>query len=503
MKKTTKKALCILLTVVLVAGVFPFSAFADGQELALISGKAKLTTPPSDFSDVNSGILSETPTGKRHLILGDSIAAGYGLDSYWEIRNATNQPTADTAVIPDTYGGIVSEAFGSIDDAVSRAHCAWRTTDFVNIVGHNTIGQSWIEQYFGRAMMQLTEEEALAEHEIIPAEIKKADYVTLNFGCNDMYTVALFELMDEAEFLLGDLELPDLDISGITSYKDLIDNVSKIVSLVGDINDVFALLYDCMEDGLRAMMKNYPEILDIVTSCNPDTQVFVMGLDNVLKITLDLPGGISSDLYTRLATYITRANIFLKNLCRDYANVTYVDIAGGPFFGISYILTDSDADIGNIGHPTADGHKYIADKLIKAIAPRFEKPVVTVSKNGIGQPVISWDKLDGAVSYRVYRSRDMISGYQLVCATPFTKCVDLTSDSDGYYYRVIAVKDLLGKTRTAPSAAQYASYDGFTFTGLGSDIADSLKSFVVKTYNSVLSLFTDHSFGNLKGVFGK
>ena len=438
----------------------------------------------------------------KHLILGDSIAAGYGLDSYWAIRNASNQPTADAAVISDTYGGIVSEAFGSIDDAVSRAHCAWRTTDFVNIVGHNTIGQSWIEQYFGLAMMQLTQEQALAEHELIPAAIKESDYVTLNFGCNDMYTVALFKLMDGAEFLLGDLELPEFDLSAITSYKDLLDNISKIISLVGDVNDVFALLYDCMEEGLQEMMKNYPEILEIVTACNPDAQFYVMGLDNVLKITLDLPFDISADLYTKLATYITRANIFLKNLCKDYANVTYVDIAGGPFFGISYILTDPSADIGNIGHPTAEGHKYIADKLIKAIAPRFEKPTVTVSSNTLGQPVISWDKLDGAYSYRVYRSRDAVSGYKLVCATPLTSCTDLNCDSEGYYYRVVAVKDLIGKTATAPSAAQFASFDGFSLSNLGRNVSDSLKEFVLKTYNSVMSLFTDHNFGYLKGVFG-
>ena len=68
------------------------------------------------------------------------------------------------------------------------------------------------------------------------------------------------------------------------------------------------------------------------------------------------------------------------------------------------------------------------------------KPVVTVTLNTSGKPVLSWNKVDGAVKYEVYRATSSTGTYTKLTTITGTKLTN-TSAVVGttYYYKVRAV----------------------------------------------------------------
>ena len=70
------------------------------------------------------------------------------------------------------------------------------------------------------------------------------------------------------------------------------------------------------------------------------------------------------------------------------------------------------------------------------------RPVVEISDNGKGKPRLTWDKVDGAVEYKVYRATSKSGTYSLVKTTTSTSYANTGATSGKtYYYKVMAVAD--------------------------------------------------------------
>ena len=68
------------------------------------------------------------------------------------------------------------------------------------------------------------------------------------------------------------------------------------------------------------------------------------------------------------------------------------------------------------------------------------RPVVTVALNSKGVPKLTWDAVDGAVKYEVYRSTNKTSGYELMKTTTGTSYTNTNVSLDcTYYYKVKAI----------------------------------------------------------------
>ena len=70
------------------------------------------------------------------------------------------------------------------------------------------------------------------------------------------------------------------------------------------------------------------------------------------------------------------------------------------------------------------------------------QPKVTGSVNLAGNPKLKWEKVDGAVSYKVYRATSADGEYKLMKTTTGTSYVN-SSNTAGktYYYKVVAVAE--------------------------------------------------------------
>ena len=70
----------------------------------------------------------------------------------------------------------------------------------------------------------------------------------------------------------------------------------------------------------------------------------------------------------------------------------------------------------------------------------LERPDVTISRNSNGKPKLTWDEVEGAVKYKVYRATSKDGDYELLTTTSKTS-VSNTSAVAGqtYYYKVRAI----------------------------------------------------------------
>ena len=84
------------------------------------------------------------------------------------------------------------------------------------------------------------------------------------------------------------------------------------------------------------------------------------------------------------------------------------------------------------------GYSNIVSGKAKAAAPAA--PSVTAGNSSTGKPRLTWKAVSGAVSYRIYRSESLGTGYSLLGTTSSTSYVN-TGAAAGktYYYRVKAV----------------------------------------------------------------
>ena len=116
----------------------------------------------------------------------------------------------------------------------------------------------------------------------------------------------------------------------------------------------------------------------------------------------------------------------------------------------NYVFTPDSKVIVNgktwetLGYKMADNHSFI-----RVASPEYTitavpaAPVVKAGNSATsGKPMLTWDAVDGATSYRVYRATSQNGTYSLLGSVTTTTYVN-TGAKDGvtYYYRVTAVND--------------------------------------------------------------
>ena len=78
-------------------------------------------------------------------------------------------------------------------------------------------------------------------------------------------------------------------------------------------------------------------------------------------------------------------------------------------------------------------------------------PKVTGKVGANKKPVLSWKQVDGAVTYKIYRSTSKSKGYELLDETEDLSYEDLTAvKGKTYYYKVVAVRYNLRSAESTP-----------------------------------------------------
>ena len=131
--------------------------------------------------------------------------------------------------------------------------------------------------------------------------------------------------------------------------------------------------------------------------------------------------------------------------------------------GNSYTNTSATAGKAYYYKVKAIAEKSAANSAYSEVQSRtcdLAQPEITLSNvASSGKIKVSWEKIDGAVSYKVYRATSKAGSYKLLKTTTDTSCTNTSVDAGKtYYYKVIAVHDN-EKASSAYSKIKYRTAD--------------------------------------------
>ena len=304
---------------------------------------------------------------ENYLLLGDSVASGYR-DVMCDEDDAYNKTYQETVYcrVPGSYADVLTKAI--IEDNTMTAFAApgYRTVEIRYMLEDdfdeaddymfhpaqlNTVGDAGSEEY------RTAYKKAVAE----------ADLITLGVGGNDWgaylgWVVSdIFEkenVADEyTEQLQGIIEGGTMDVETIKSLVE-------IVHLAGALPELVATLPSALSDGLSNFYKNWDIMIQDIYDLNPDVTLMVLGMsDNSVKGKYYGYNGeegepISTDAVTQSEVVTTIVDFIMT-----VGNTPMID--GAEKFGYTYVDTVGTTYVES--HPDADGHVYIANKIIEAL----------------------------------------------------------------------------------------------------------------------------------------
>lgn len=287
---------------------------------------------------------SETPATEpekpqlTYVALGDSITAGIGLSGvHTRITDTREDFEPNFKDYPSQcYVSLVADGLGlDRQHAIDLGISGLKSSDLLRLVrGSDTEDPSWSYYY-----PQYRE------------YIKNADIISVQIGANDATGPAFAALSaatnQKSEQLVSVLLNGTMRDLSPDSFRRLNDSLSKLAFSWDEICATNQLLFGggtdaICEQAYTDVTTNLPQIIAEIRALNPDAKILLLGYTNPVPL---LPEW--SSLFNRL-------NGFARDLANQNENVTFVSISLTPSSG-----TD--------GHPTVCGHRYIANRMLKAL----------------------------------------------------------------------------------------------------------------------------------------
>lgn len=248
-------------------------------------------------------VRHDIPVPPVMLFLGDSIAAGYGLEGYSD----------DDLYKCDSYANIL---------------CSKYSSELEGECGHKMMNES----VSGAESGELLE---LIESGKLDAELKKADAVVVSIGGNDLLGIML-GLLDKLGY---DAETGAFDLGNV----NLIQAASMVTSMDAEVDET-----------LDGFAENITAISDEINN-RTDGELYIQTLYDPLEYFSKF-----STVTDFSAEKIGRFNQIVRD--NSDGRYTVVDVAA-DFSGRAAELTNiKDFDI----HPNPEGHKMIAEDIDEA-----------------------------------------------------------------------------------------------------------------------------------------
>lgn len=219
--------------------------------------------------------------------------------------------------------------------------------------------------------------------------IKESDYVIVEIGANDVMTTVIDNLFNPDNGYLTNYKSA---LKTEETYKamlelaaktgDLSTVVVKALSLAksaGELPLMMTAMTKALMEGTMMFYTNYGKVIKEIYRHNPDVTVLALGTFNPLR-NVKVADGLPLDASLLMDPNIRMMNTYIKTLA-PYAqswryDYRFVDNYNVPIYGIdntllgmltSPNLKDFDATKTGPIHPNAEGHKYMANQILKAI----------------------------------------------------------------------------------------------------------------------------------------
>ena len=461
-----RKALCLMLAVLMFASLMSIGAFAD----------------------------KSVKQYKDYLCLGDSIASGYGLPSY----EATVDPWKGSFLNEETvhegsYCQIVGDAVGA-RVVESRAHSGWRAYDYLDMMGYTNLlgddpGTKEVGKDFfitGMGWLKTRDNPQLVgSGERAIESIKKANLITINLGCNDIFSYAQGVTMATVSNRLGWKSIYDVptSVNGITNtYASVIKTLAT-----GDVKELVSTYVGALLKGAEMFETYLPKLLNVIKQLNPNATIVLVGMANPVNVNFPIDfAAYGIDIYTHFVYYCNKENSFMENLAVQNGCLFADVYSGTQAYGIKVLNADGIMQGSLLGvevsgikmvHPTPEGHAYMANQILKAL-PGYDGEIAS------GLPFV--DVPEGSWYYDAVEycyDRGITQGMD---ATHFSPTSSVTRGQLAtFLYRMAGSPSVAGQTETFNDVYSNAYYYNAVVWAQNKNIVTGYDSVTFKPNNTV------------------
>lgn len=347
MKKTLRIILTTILVFALCAGFMPcFAADLNTEAVNLHKGQYK-----------------------NYLLLGDSVASGYR-DQITDNDREFNRANQETVYyrVPGSYADVLANAIVEDGSMTAFAAPGFRTIEIRYMLEDDF---TEVDDYLFHPS-QLDAVGYAGSEEFRTAyknSIAEADLITLGVGGNDWGAYLTWVVADILEKKnVADEYIEMLKDVVDTSSMDMstIESIVEIAHLAGALPELLEKIPSALEYGLSNFYKNWNIMIQDIYDLNPDVTLMVVGMsDNGVKgkyfdyegVVGEPVGGASAGDDSAVVSGA------IVGLIMEVANKPMID--GAKKFGYTYVDTAGTTYVDS--HPDADGHVYIANKIIEAL----------------------------------------------------------------------------------------------------------------------------------------
>lgn len=424
MKKIIKKSLAILLAIAMISSTFLCFAFELNQD-AVNKHKGQF---------------------KNYVLLGDSVASGYR-DEISENDEAFNEANQETTYyrVPGSYADVLTKAIIEDDTMIAFAGPGFRTIeirymleddfdeadDYLFHPSHlDVVGDAGSEEF------RTAYKKAVAE----------ADLITLGVGGNDWGAYLGWVVADVLEkencadkFIKKANEI----IDNGTMDLSMVEKLVEVAHLAGALPELLATIPSALSYGLGNFYNNWDIMIQDIYDLNPDVTLMVVGMsDNSLKGKYFDYDGVEGEPVNGSEQNEATAQVMttIIDFIMSVGNGPMIE--GAEKFGYIYVDTKGTTYVDS--HPDADGHAYIANKIIEALPdPEISTDFDDVTPGHKYYKEIEYVLLNGimsATSETTFSPDDAITSGQLAAAfNAVNGTDDATDGTDEVSFMELAV----------------------------------------------------------------
>ncbi len=279
-----------------------------------------------------------------YTVLGDSIAAGYSLPGFYE----DTKWKASWPIVPGSYPELVGKALNA-DIVRQDAHIGLRSTDLRYLLCEDYAGDiavGWrVPTTDNYRAVDYTGLEKVRKQYL--KHVKEADVITLNIGINDLTIPSgILDNVQQENFMLLQTMWGDI----LTAAYQLADNAYYMAQ-------VSMLLIGFY----RHYVENFNAIVTKIKEINPTAKLLVLGYYNAAQDAF-VKGALPVDIGALVTPFIDLFNSHAAGAAAGngytYVKMEHIDTLFCDPTSPGYL---------NDNHPTAYGHKQMADIIMANI----------------------------------------------------------------------------------------------------------------------------------------
>ena len=354
MKKLFKKSLAVILALMMLSCSFSCLAAVELNQDAVAAHKGQY---------------------KNYVLLGDSVASGYR-DAVTDRDQKFNSDNKESAFyrIEGSYADVIADAIIDDGSMTAMAGPGFRTIEIRYMLEDDYAANCTDEYLFYCSNIHVNGDPVKVWRPQYKKAVAEADLITLGVGGNDWGQYILWYLT-ETLIQAGSYDEIVNSLKKLTdgSVELNLETVFKALEIIGNNSDAIAAIFSglpaALEYGLSTFYENWDIMIEDIYAYNPDVTLMVVGMsDNGVKgkyfdydgnVGGPVTGGIIGSTDNAVAKYIVEFIMTVGNTPM---------IEGAKKYGYTYVDTTGTTYVDS--HPDADGHKFIANKIIEALPDR-------------------------------------------------------------------------------------------------------------------------------------